>query len=319
MHASYVIRRALLVIPTVIGVTLFIFVVMRLVPGGIEYTIQGAEQGGTLSREDIQGLRAYYGLDDPIYVQYGRWITQLVRLDLGSSIYYSTPVTELLKARVLPTLNLGVLAVIIAVLIGIPFGVVSAIRQDKWQDYVARLLAIGGLAVPSFWTGIMLVLVLLMFFNTSTPLRYYAPWQDLRANMAMMLLPALVLGTHMSALTSRMTRSALLEVMREDYIRTARSKGLGEGVVLRRHALRNALLPVVTIVGLYVAHIAGGSVIVENIFNIPGMGSLLIWAVYHRDYPVIEAELLVIAMAVAGTNLLVDLVYGWLDPRIRYG
>ena len=317
MH-TYVVRRLLALVPTLFFASLIVFVTVRLIPGDVIDLMlsQNDISAGKLSRDQ---LIAALGLDKPMWEQYGRWAGAiLLRGDFGNSLWQSTPVGELLAARLPVTFELGLLALIIALTIALPIGVYSAIRQDTAGDYVARSLSFLMLAVPAFWTGTMVMVLPSIWWGWSPEVKYVPFTADPLQNLKQMLIPAFILGTALSAITMRLTRTQMLEVLRQDYIRTAWAKGLNARTVTLRHALRNALVPVVTLVGLQAPLLIGGAVIVEQIFVIPGMGLLLLDAVNQRDYPIITGVSLVIGACVMLINLAVDLSYGVLDPKVRY-
>ena len=318
---QYAIRRLMLFVPTVILATMLVFALFWVVPGDAAYLILGGgdeEDGARVSVEQLAALRHELGLDRPIYTQYGLWLWDVVRGDLGTSIWYKTPVLDELKTRFVVTMELAFLTLFLAVLVAIPLGVISAVRQDTPTDYGSRLFTLLGIAMPTFWLGILTIYGLAYFFNWLPPLRYADVWENPTTNLQQMVFPALVLATHDLAFLGRVTRSSMLEVLREDYVRTARSKGLKEMTVLGRHALKNAILPVVTISGSQFGRLLGGTIIVETIFVMPGMGALLVESISTRDFPVLQAVVLLIALVVLVLNLVVDLGYAWLDPRIRY-
>ncbi len=318
---QYAIRRLMLFVPTLILATMLVFALFWVVPGDAAYLILGGgdeEDGAAVSVEQLATLRHDLGLDRPIYTQYGLWLWDVVRGDLGTSIWYKTPVLDELKTRFVVTMELAFLTLFLAVLVAIPLGVISAVRQDTPTDYGSRLFTLLGIAMPNFWLGILTIYGLAYFFNWLPPLRYADVWENPTTNLQQMVFPALVLATHDLAFLGRVTRSSMLEVLREDYVRTARSKGLKEMTVLGRHALKNAILPVVTISGSQFGRLLGGTIIVETIFVMPGMGALLVESISTRDFPVLQAVVLLIALVVLVLNLVVDLGYAWLDPRIRY-
>ena len=318
---QYAIRRLMLFVPTVILATMLVFALFWVVPGDAAYLILGGgddEDGAAVSVEQLAALRHDLGLDRPIYTQYGLWLWDVVRGDLGTSIWYKTPILDELKTRFVVTMELALLTLILAVLVAIPLGVISAVRQDTPTDYGSRLFTLLGIAMPNFWLGVLTIYGLAYFFNWLPPLRYADVWENPTANLQQMVFPALVLATHDLAFLGRVTRSSMLEVLREDYVRTARSKGLKEMTVLGRHALKNAILPVVTISGSQFGRLLGGTIIVETIFVMPGMGAMLVESISTRDLPVLQAVVLLIALVVLVLNLVVDLGYAWLDPRIRY-
>ena len=311
----YVVGRLLLMIPTLVGVAIITFVVMRLVPGdivGLRYA------GSSVPQDVIDKERAILGLDKPMWVQFVDWMAQLARFDLGQSLWTGHSVWEEVQIRLPLSLELAVIATAFAVAIALPLGVLAAVRQDTWVDYAIRVFSVGGLAMPSFWIGIMLVLGTLTFFGWAPPFVFTPFFSDPVANLSQMLLPAISVGYRYSAVSMRMTRSTVLEVLREDYVRTARAKGLRESLVVMRHALRNALLPVVTVVSLEFAFLIGGLVVTEQVFNLNGIGKLLVDAVAHRDYTLIQALVLLLSAVFVLVNFMVDMLYTALDPRIRY-
>ena len=313
---AYIIRRLLALIPTLIFASIIVFTTVRLIPGDI-IDMMLSQNDISASKMDREALMATLGLDKPMWSQYLTWIGNLFKGDMGNSLWQSTPVTERLAQRIPVTFELGVLAILIGLMIALPVGVYSAIRQDTAGDYIARSFSILLLAIPSFWLGTMVVVIPSILWGWSPEVSYIPFWDDPWGNLKQMLVPAAVLGAALSAVTMRMTRTMMLEVLRQDYIRTATAKGLPERLVVFRHALRNALIPVVTLIGLQAPLVIGGAVIIEQIFGIPGMGTLLLDAVSQRDYPVITGVFLVVGLAVMLINLLVDLSYGLLDPRVR--
>lgn len=315
---AYLARRLLALLPTLVLASLIVFVTIRLIPGdAIDLMLsQNDVSADKLSREQ---LVAALGFDRPVAEQYVRWVAAIVlHGDLGRSLWQATPVTELLVARLPVTFQLGLMSLVVALAIALPIGTWSAMRQDTAGDYLGRSFSILLLAVPSFWLATMVVVFPSIWWGWSPEVNYVrfsdAPWQ----NLQQMALPALVLGAGLSAITMRLMRTMMLEVLRQDYIRTAWAKGLPERLVVLRHALRNALVPVITLVGLQVPLLIGGAVIIEQIFVIPGMGLLLLEAVNQRDYPIITGVFLVVGCGVMLINLLVDLSYGLLDPKVRY-
>ena len=315
---AYILRRLLALIPTLFFASLIVFVTVRLIPGSVIDLM--------LSQNDISAdkfsrnqLIAALGLDKPMWEQYVSWMGSiLLHGDFGRSLWQSTSVAELLQARLPVTFQLGFMALIVALAVAIPIGAYSAMRQDTAGDYIGRSFSILMLAVPSFWMGTMVMVFPSIWWGWSPEVKFVAFRQDPLHNLSQMILPAIILGTSLSAVTMRLTRTMMLEVLRQDYIRTARAKGLSENLVVARHALRNALIPVVTLVGLQAPLLIGGAVIMEQIFVIPGMGLLLLDAVYQRDYPIITVVFLIVGVAVMAINLLVDLSYGLLDPKVRY-
>ena len=319
--STYITRRLLLAIPTILIVTMLTTFSVRLIPGdAIDVIVGEMDMSG---KEDLAAIRARLekklGLDVPIYIQYVRWWRDLIlHGDMGTSITTSIPVREQLLQRLPVTAEVGILAMIIAMLISFPIGIYSAIRQDTIGDYAARSLAIIFITVPSFWVGIMVVVFPSIWWGWSPPIINISLWEDPIGNLKMYIIPAAILGTHINGGNMRLTRTAMLEVVREDYIRTAYSKGLNERVVMLRHALKNALIPVVTVIGLNMPVVVGGSVIIEQIFGLPGMGRLAVEAAFSRDYPVITGVTLFFSVIVLVIILITDLSYAFLDPRIRY-
>lgn len=318
--SKYSLRRALLFLPTLLIATILVFALFWIVPGDPALVILAGGEGdsGSVSVEQLQQLREALGLDRPLYVQYASWLGNVLRGDLGTSLWYKTPVWQQLKDRFLVTMELAVMAIVLAVVAAIPLGVISAVKQDTALDYVSRIFSSIGIALPTFWLGILIVYALAYFFEWLPPLGYATLWDDPVLNLQQLILPAAALAFNDLAFTARVTRSSMLEVMREDYLRTARAKGLVELAVVARHALKNALLPVMTVSGYQFARLMGGVVIVESIFVVPGMGTLLIDSIVHRDFVVLQAIVLLIAAVVLILNLLIDLSYGVLDPRVRY-
>lgn len=315
---AYIVRRLLAMIPLMIGVSIVIFVVMRVLPGDIAAVVasRGAEDPPT--QAEIEVVREKLNLDRPLVVQYWDWVSDAVRLDFGKSLVTEDPVLPDLR-RLLPvSIELGIMSMVIAWLIALPVGIISAVKQDTWIDYASRSFTIAGLAMPTFWVAVLLILLLSRQFNWLPPLGYVGFFDNPWKNLQQMIFPALALGWTLSATAARMTRSAMLEVLREDYITTARSKGLRESVVILRHALKNALIPVITIAGFQTGLVIGGTVLIEQIFTLPGMGRFFLNALTLRDLPVIQAIVLMITLAFAVINLIIDLLYGVLDPRIRY-
>jgi peptide/nickel transport system permease protein len=314
--STYVLRRLLAVVPTLFFASLIVFVTVRLIPGSVIELM--LSQNDIAVGKDRAHLEAVLGLDRPMHVQYLRWIGAAVQGDLGRSLWQNTPVTAQLLERLPVTFELGVLALTIALCVALPIGVYSAIRQDTAGDYVTRSFSILMLAVPGFWLGTLVMVFPSIWWGWSPELKYAPFWQDPGRNLRQMIVPAVILGTSLSAVTMRLTRTMMLEVLRQDYIRTAWAKGLSEGPVVTRHALRNALIPVVTLIGLQAPLLIGGAVIMEQIFVIPGMGLLLLEAVGQRDYPIITGVFLILGVCVMLVNLAVDLSYGTLDPRVRH-
>ncbi|MBI4307874.1 MAG: ABC transporter permease [Chloroflexi bacterium] len=316
---QYITRRLVFTIPVLLFVTLAIFLMVNVLPGDIAFSLlvgQGGE--GSVSAESLAALRHRLGTDRPLAEQYLSWVAGVLRLDPGTSLQTGRPITQEIGQRIVVTIELALLTVVISWIIAIPVGVLSALRQDTWADYVLRVASITGMAMPTFWTGILVLLALVVFFRWFPPLGFALPWHEPWENLQQIVWPALALGFFLSAVTVRMTRSCLLEVLRQDYIRTARSKGLRDRVVMSRHALRNAMLPVVTITGVQLGHLLGGTVVMETVFNLPGLGTRLVEGILVRDYPVVQSLVLIMACWFAVINLLVDIAYAWLDPRVRY-
>ena len=315
---QYVVRRLLAIIPLMIGVSIVIFFVMRVLPGDVATAIASRGSVDTPpTQEQIEAVRIRFDLDRNIFLQYGDWVWNAVRFDFGESYSKETNVREDIIRKLPVTIELGLLSILIAWLIALPVGIISAVKQDSVWDYAGRIFSISGLAVPTFWAGILTILILSRYFSWLPPLGYREFFEDPRGNLLQLIFPALAVGWTLSATAARMTRSSMLEVLREDYIRTARSKGLKEAVVVLRHALRNALIPVITLAGFMISLVIGGTVIMESIFSLPGMGLYLVQAIDSRDLPVIQSVVLLIAFAFAIVNLVVDLLYGFIDPRIR--
>jgi peptide/nickel transport system permease protein len=315
MH-RYIIRRLLLMIPTLLGVAVLVFLLMRVVPGDI-VEMRFAE-GQFFSPEQVAKERARFGLDRPLWRQFLDWIWGIVRLDFGVSMWSGNSIAQEIALRLQLSLQLAVMATLVAVFLAIPLGTLAALKQDTWLDYFIRVFSIAGLATPSFWLGIVMFLLLLAVFRWIPPMVFTPFWEDPWQNLAQMIWPALAVGYRYSAVATRMTRSAMLEVLREDYIRTARAKGLWQGLIVRRHALKNAMLPVLTVIGLEFAFLIGGLVVTEQVFNLNGIGLLFVQSIARRDYTLVQALVLLVAFIYILVNFAVDLLYGWLDPRIRF-
>jgi peptide/nickel transport system permease protein len=301
---------------TLLGMSVVIFVLLRLAPGNIVDILFAA--GGYVSEADKQGIMRELGLDRPVPVQYVHWLRDLLVGDLGKSYRYDLPAWELVRPLVPVTMELALLALGVAVALGVPAGVVSAVRQDTALDHVLRVISLAGLSMPSFWLGMVIILALVGWIGWIPPMTYVSPRENLPVHLVQFLLPALAVGYRSSALLMRFTRSAVLEVLREDYVRTARAKGQRGPVVVWRHAFRNALLPVLTVVGIELAFLMGGLVVTETVFNLPGVARFLVQAILWRDYPVVQSLVMFTAAVVIVSNLVVDLLYGVLDPRVRY-
>ncbi|HXF50525.1 MAG TPA: ABC transporter permease [Dehalococcoidia bacterium] len=321
----YILRRILLMAPTVVGVTFALFMLIRFIPGDVIQQIAG--ESAVITPEVRADIEHRLGLDQPWYTQYWAWLFDAVRGDFGESLRSGVPVSEELRHRLPVTLELTTLALMVSLLIALPVGILSAVRQDTWMDYVARSIAIGALAVPVFWLATLVIVLPSVWWKVAPPLKYVDLWDDPWRNLQIMLFPygkfipvgpAVLLGVGLSGTVMRLTRAQMLEVLRQDYIRTAWAKGLRERTVITRHAMKNALIPVVTVVGLQLPFLIGGAVIIESIFSIPGTGRYLLSAIQGLDYTVVQSVVLIIAVAVVVSNLLVDLTYAYLDPRIRY-
>ena len=326
---TYIIRRLLALIPTLFIMTILVFLLVRLVPGDIIDMMQSQiQREGGYTKLDRAMLERIYGLDKPIHIQYGQWVGVLPRTDgnfsgllqgdLGVSWYYRTNVTELVAKKWPVTLELGLMGIIIAQLIAIPIGIYSALRQDTWGDYIGRTSAILFISVPAFWIATILILYPSIWWSYMPSIILIPFTEDPIGNVKMFIVPANILGASMAGATMRMTRTTMLEVLRQDYIRTAWAKGLRERVVIMRHALKNAFIPVITVIGMGIPVMVGGTVIIEEIFVLPGMGRLIVNAIRHRDYPLLTGTLLVFAVALVLINLVVDLSYAYLDPRVQY-
>ena len=294
-----------------------IFVLLRLAPGNMVDILFST--GGYVSESDKQAIMKELGIDRPVWVQYLDWLRDIVTGNLGKSYRYDLPAWEIIKPLLPVTIELAILSTIIAILLGVPTGVISAVRQDTALDYVLRVFSLAGLSMPSFWLGMVIILVVVAWIGWIPPMTYMSPTENFKVHLVQFLLPALAVGYRSSALITRITRSALLEVMREDYIRTAWAKGQSGRIVIWRHALKNAMLPVITVIGIEFAFLIGGLVVTETVFNLPGVARLLVQAVLWRDYPVVQNLVMFIAVVVILSNLFVDMLYGWFDPRVRYG
>jgi peptide/nickel transport system permease protein len=319
----YIVNRLLLAIPTLLGAAVLVFVLMRLIPGDICMVRLGSG-GASAGPSAVAACHAELGLDRSVLLQFFDFASGFFRLDFGTSMWSGKPVAEEIAARLPISLEIAVIGSVLAVLIAIPLGTISALWQNSWIDHVVRTVAIAGIATPSFWLGIVSILVVLdvshALFGAAwmPPIDYVPFWQDPLRNLSMVILPALTVGYRYSAVTMRMTRSAMLEVLREDYIRTARAKGLVEQLIINRHALKNALLPVVTLIGIEFAFLIGGLVVTEQVFNLNGVGRLFVLAVQNQDYTLTQALVMLTVTVFVFVNLVVDLLYAWLDPRIRY-
>jgi peptide/nickel transport system permease protein len=315
--AKYIVKRLFLMIPTLLGVAVLIFFLMRVVPGDI-VELRFAGESAFAQKENLDKERARLGLDRPLWQQFVTWMTGILRLDFGASMWTGAPIIEEIKLRATLSFQLAVMATAIAVALAIPLGVVAALKQDTWVDYAVRIFSIAGLATPSFWLGIVFILGMLIIFKWLPPMVYTPFWVDPWQNMLQLIWPALAVGYRYSAVATRMTRSSMLEVLREDYIRTARAKGLWQNLILSRHALKNAMLPVLTVVALEFAFLMGGLVVTEQVFNLNGLGMLFVESVARRDYTLTQALVMLVAFVFIFVNFAVDLMYAWLDPRIRF-
>jgi peptide/nickel transport system permease protein len=315
MH-KYVLRRLLLAIPVLVLSSLIVFGLMRVMPGDALVALMG--ESGNVGAKELAKLRKDLGLDRPYHEQYLLWVWQMVSFNPGHSIFTNEPIPVALKKAIPVTLELAALAMVLGIAIAIPIGVLSATRQDTAPDYAGRVVAVSGLSIPDFWLGTLVITFAAIWFRWIPPIGYASLWDDPLRNLQQFLLPAAVLGYRLSAATMRMTRSTVLEVLKEDYVRTAWAKGLAGRIVVYKHALKNALIPVVTIVGGQLGVLLAGTFVVETIFALPGMGRLTVEAILYRDYPVVQTNLMLVAGTLVTLNLLVDLTYAWLDPRIRY-
>ncbi len=313
---TFLVRRLLFTLAAALALSALIFLLIRLVPGDAVTMWVGQE--GTMTPEVRTTLRKMFGLTDPLPVQYVHWLGDLLRGDLGYSFRSRLPVT-LLMARALPiTVELAALAMLLSAAVALPLGIVSAFRRDRPADVMARLLGLVGLSMPSFWLAVLLILMSATYFGWLPSLIYVSPWKDPLGNLGQMLMPAVSLGLPLMAVVMRMTRSTMLEVLSQDYVRTARAKGVADRTVLTRHALKNAFIPIVTVMGIQLGRLLGGAVIVEQIFGMPGVGTALVSAIGERDYPVVQGTVLMMGLLFIFVQFLVDLCYGYLDPRIRY-
>jgi len=315
--AKYLIKRFLLMLPTLLGVALVTFLLIRVIPGDV-VELRYSGDRGSVSQDILDKERARIGLDKPVWQQFLTWIWGVVRLDFGTSMWTGAPIWEEIKLRFALSLQVAIMATILSVLLAIPLGVLAALKQDSWVDYAVRIFSIAGLAMPSFWLGIVLILLMLVIFKWLPPMVYTPFWVNPWQNMLQLIWPALAVGYRYSAVATRMTRSAMLEVLREDYIRTARAKGLMQKLILSRHALKNAMLPVMTVVAIEFAFLIGGLVVTEQVFNLNGIGLLFVQAVAHRDYTLLQALVMLVAGMFIFVNFVMDIAYAWIDPRIRY-
>lgn len=319
----YIFKRVVMVVPTLIGAATLVFILMRLIPGDI-CVVRLGSGGSSFSEHSVQMCHAELGLDRPVLVQFARFIWGLCTFNLGNSMWSGKPVALEIATRLPISLEIALLAAVVAIVIAIPLGTISALKQNTWIDLVVRTVAIAGIATPSFWLGILSILLVLDVTQAITgtpwmpPIDYVPIWQDPIRNLSMALLPAITVGYRYAAVSMRMTRSTMLEVMREDYIRTARAKGLVWQIIVNRHALKNALLPVVTLLGIEFAFLIGGLVVTEQVFNLNGIGRLFVLSVQNEDYTLTQALVMLVVAVFVLTNLVIDLLYAWLDPRIRF-
>jgi peptide/nickel transport system permease protein len=313
----YLVVRLYSMALTLLGLTVLVFLMLHLIPGTVVEQMIGAD--AMVSQQMVDQLKRFFGLDQPWYVQYGRWLGQLLRGDLGTSWRTGKPVLSLILERLPVTIELTVLAVAFSLVLGVTAGVLSAARRDRPVDHAARIGTLLGLSVPVFWQGTMLILFFSLYLRWMPPVVWVDLLADPRRNLTIMVLPALCLGTAAAANIARTTRSCMLDVLGSDYVRTALAKGLASRAVVLKHALKNAMIPVVTVVGLQLGILLGGTVVVEEVFTLPGVGRLVLWSIYQRDYPVTQSTILFVAALFMTLNLAVDLLYGYLEPRIRYG
>ena len=311
----YVAARILSLVPALFGVSVAVFLLIRLIPGTVVDQMVGTE--GAYSEESMRALKSFFGLDQPIHVQYARWLGALLRGDLGVSWRTGIPVTTMIGSRLEVTAELTLAAMLVALAVGVPLGMLSARRENRAIDHVVRIASLFSLSIPVFWQATMLILALSLWFDWAPAVDFVSLWEDPRRNLAILALPSLALGTAVAAVFMRMTRSSLLEVMRQDYVRTARAKGLAERGVVWRHALKNSLIPLITVAGVQVGYLLGGAVVTEEVFTLPGVGRLLLWAVFQRDYPLVQGTILVVSALFLVSNLVVDLLYAYIDPRTR--
>jgi len=320
---EYIVKRVLLVFPTLLGAAILVFFLLRLIPGDV-CELRMAGEGAYVDEEALAACRANLGIDQHILIQFVDFMWGLVRFDFGLSMWSGQPIVYEIGLRFELSLQVAIMATLFSIIISIPLGTISAVKADTWIDYVVRTFSIAGIAIPSFWLGILIILFLLIFTQSwfgvawMPPIQYVPIWVDPWYNLSMLIWPALATGYRYSAVATRMTRSALLEVLREDYVRTARAKGLLEKVIINRHALKNAMLPVVTVIGIEFAFLMGGLVVTEQVFNLNGLGKLFVEAVTNNDYSLTQALVMVVVTIFVFTNLVVDILYAWLDPRIRY-
>jgi peptide/nickel transport system permease protein len=313
----YIINRLLLMIPTLLGVAVLVFIMLRMMPGDI-VELKLLAEGGSVSPDTLMMERVRLGLDKSLWLQFVDWMVGLFTLDFGISMWTGRPVIDEISARLGLSMQVAVMATILATFISIPLGTISAIFKDTWIDHLIRVFAIAGLAVPSFWLGMIIILALLLNFDWIPPLTYLPIYVDPWHNLSQLIWPALAVGYRYSAVATRMTRSTIVEVLQEDYIRTARAKGVFERLVVARHAMRNAMLPVITVIGLEFAFLIGGLVVTEQVFNLNGIGKLFVETVTRGDFTMVQALVMLIAALFILINFAVDLLYAAFDPRVRY-
>lgn len=316
--ATYVVRRLLMGLIVLVIVSLLVFFAMRLLPGDPITMFVTETQSKEFTERQIAEIKAQFGLDKPMIVQYFNWVGGVLRGDLGQSIMYRAPVAQEITRRIPITFHLGISAYIVGILIGIPAGIISSVRRGTWVDTLVTALSNIGITVPAFWLGLMLIYIFGLYLHWLPVQGYTSPFVNFGLNAKQMIMPVICLSLFSIASNARQTRSSMLEVMRQDYIRTAWSKGLREQLVILRHALKNGLIPVITLSAMGLSMIIGGSVIIETVFNIPGMGRLAVTAIQNQDYPYVQGIVLIISAFIMLLNIMVDLVYGWLDPRIRF-
>ena len=320
---QYIVKRLLLMIPTLIGAAILVFFLLRMIPGDI-CELRMAGEGGYFDAEGLATCRENLGLNTSIMAQFADFMWGFLRFDLGTSMWTGQPIGYEIGLRFELSLQVAIMATLVSVIISIPLGTISAVKQNTWIDYTVRTFSIAGIAMPSFWLGILIILGLLIgtqaWFGEPwmPPIQYVPLWVDPHYNLTMLIWPAMATGYRYAAVATRMTRSALLEVLREDYVRTARAKGLLEKVIINRHALKNSMLPVVTVIGIEFAFLMGGLVVTEQVFNLNGLGKLFVESVSNHDYTLTQALVMVVVTVFVFVNFLVDLFYAWLDPRIRY-
>ena len=313
----YIVQRLLLMIPTLLGVAILVFLMLRLMGGDpVEVMLRG--EGANVPQEIIEAERVRLGLDKPIIVQFGKWLGGMLTGDFGVSMWTGNPVSHEIASRLQLSIQVAVMATILAVLLAIPLGTLSALYKDTWIDHLIRVVSIAGLGIPSFWLGMVIILLLLSYFHWHPPLTFTPLLENPRENLLQLIWPALAVGYRYSSVATRMMRSTLLEVLQEDYIRTARAKGVYERLVVVRHALSNAMLPVVTVIGLEFAFLIGGLVVTEQVFNLNGIGKLFVQAVARSDFTMVQSLVLLVAVFFIVVNFVIDMLYAWLDPRIRY-